>query len=49
MWDASSATQVRFPACARSRMLTLSKLTILIHSLNGDLLLEQRAIEEVSI
>ena len=38
--NANSATGVRFPACARSRMLTLDKLANLNHSLNGGLLLD---------
>ena len=40
MWDANSATGVQFPACARSRMLTLGKLANLIHNLNSGLLLD---------
>ena len=31
--DANSAAGVQFPACARSRMLTLGKLANLNHSL----------------
>ena len=45
--DENSASGIQFPACARSRMLTLGKLANLNHSLNGGLLLE--CVIEVSI
>ena len=40
MWYVNSAAGVRFPACARSPMLTLSKSANLNQSLNGGLLLD---------
>ena len=48
MWDANSPTGVQFPACARSRMLTLGKLANLNHIPNAPRL-ATRYIEEVSI
>ena len=38
-WQLNYETRV-FPACARSRMLTLGKLVNLNHSLNGGLFLD---------